>query len=74
MTNQETRREICQFCRKAFVTLAKLNEHLKTAHSSKKSQMEREGDGPGIEPADRKPTTELPPGAEEVKPGGQSLP
>jgi hypothetical protein len=74
MTSQETRREICQFCSKAFSTLAKLNEHSKTAHSSKKPQMERERGGPGIEPADRKPTTELPPGAEEVKPNRQSLP
>lgn len=67
MTNQETGREICQFCSKTFTTLAELDEHLKTAHSSKKPQMEREADRPGIEPADKKPTTELPPGAEAVK-------
>jgi hypothetical protein len=71
MTNKEIGREICQFCKKAFSSIEKLDEHRKTAHSSKKEQMEREADRPGIEPADEKPTTELPPGAEGVKPGGR---
>jgi hypothetical protein len=70
MTNQETGREICQFCNKTFSTVAKLDEHLKTAHSSTKPQME--DDRPGIEPADRKPTTELPPGAEDVNQSGRA--
>jgi hypothetical protein len=71
MKNQETGREICQFCSKTFTTLARLDEHLKTAHSSKKPQMEMEADRPGIEPADKKPTTELPPGVEGMKSGGR---
>jgi hypothetical protein len=72
MTNQETGRGICQFCSKTFTILAELDAHLKTAHSSKKPQME--GDRPGIEPADKKPTTELPPGVEGMKSGGRELP
>jgi hypothetical protein len=70
MKNQETGREICQFCRKGFSSVAILDEHLETAHSSNKPQMKKEAGRPGIEPADKKPTTELPPGAEGMKPRG----
>jgi hypothetical protein len=72
MTNQEIGRGTCQFCRKTFSTVAKLDEHLKTAHSSTKPQLEIKGDRPGIEPADRNPTTELPPGAEDVNQSGRA--
>jgi hypothetical protein len=70
MTNEEIGRGICQFCKKTITTVAKLDEHLKTAHSSTKPQLEMEDDRPGLEPADRKPTTEIPPGAEDVNQSG----
>jgi hypothetical protein len=62
MANQEVGREICQFCGKTFSSLAKRDEHLKTAHPSSMNR-DTESDKPGIEPADNKRTTELPPGA-----------
>jgi hypothetical protein len=71
MTNQEIGREICQFCGKTFSTLTKLDEHLKTAHSS--TNLQTQGDRPGVEPADNKQTTELPPGVERMNRPGSNL-
>jgi hypothetical protein len=71
MENREVGKEICQFCGKPFSTLAKLDEHLIAAHSSMKLQTE--GVRPGIEPADNKQTTELPPGTSRVNPAGSAL-
>jgi hypothetical protein len=62
MANQEVGCEICQFCGKTFSSPAKLDEHLKAVHHSSMNR-DTESDKRGIEPADNKRTTELPPRA-----------
>ncbi len=69
MAKAKVNRETCPLCGKDFAMRAERDEHSKIVHTTmnRKTNLESERDsklGGDIEPADNKPTTELPPGAE----------
>jgi hypothetical protein len=67
MPSEKMNRETCPLCGKDFATSAERDEHSKIVHSTmnRKTNLKSEHGGSDIEPADNKPTTELPPGAED---------
>ncbi len=76
--HQNTGREICPLCGKEFGSRAEHEEHKEFVHTTMNKKTTLAPDrGAGheardIEPADNKPTTELPPGDESAP--GQSRP
>jgi len=71
--SQKVSQVVCALCGKEFGTSAEHEEHWKFVHNTmnKKTSLGTPGETSDLEPADNKPTTELPPGAEnEVNLGG----
>jgi len=66
---QKVNHVVCALCGKEFATSAEHEEHQKIVHNTmnkKTSLGEHGGATRDLEPADNKPTTELPPGAENA--------
>ena len=58
---------MCRFCHEQFNTMLELDDHLATAHKGEEHASAKSSQKPGIEPADQKATTELPPGANAAR-------
>ncbi|MGA8143218.1 MAG: hypothetical protein WB987_04940 [Candidatus Acidiferrales bacterium] len=69
MAKQKTSREICPLCGKEFASRAEHDEHKEIVHNTmnRKTNLDAGHNPREIEPADNKPTTELPPGEENLE-------
>jgi hypothetical protein len=67
MANERDHTWVCRYCHEEFDSMLELDDHVATAHKAEEHPAAKASQKPGVEPADQKVTTELPPGVKAAR-------